>query len=260
MTQTMTQTILLQISFFVFGLAIGSFLNVVIFRFPALKSVITDHSRCPHCKKKIAAFDLIPVISYVVLLGRCRNCGKKISAQYPLVELATGLLFWLLFRHFGLSYILIPYLIIVGFSILVFVYDLKYLEIPEIFSWSLLIFAVIAALLSKDFTISNFLLGGLAGGGILGILVGISNERWMGSGDIKIGLAFGFLFGLYGALFFLFLAFIIGAIFGLILIGLKKKRSDSVIAFSPFLIISAIITIFFGQYLINLYLNLLGLV
>ena len=246
---------LVEISFFILGLAVGSFLNVVIFRFPEMKGILSGRSKCPRCKKPIAAYDLIPILSFLLLWGRCRNCRQKISWQYPTVELFTGVIFWFFLRNFGLSLELILYLLIGSLSILIFVYDLKYLQIPEVFAWLLLIFAILAALFAPGFSLSDFLLGGLIGGGILGILVGISNERWMGSGDIKIGLAFGFLFGWQKALFFLFSAFIIGAIIGVILILAKKKQAKSEIAFSPFLILAALIAILFGDYLLNIYLK-----
>jgi leader peptidase (prepilin peptidase)/N-methyltransferase len=139
--------------------------------------------------------------------------------------------------------------------VLIFVYDLKHLEIPEVFSWLFLALAILAGLLTNIYSIDSFLLGGLVGGGILGILVGISDERWMGSGDIKIGLGFGFLLGYPGALLFLFLSFIIGAVFGVVAILVKKGELKSQIPFAPFLIVSAIITLLFGQRLIDYYLN-----
>jgi leader peptidase (prepilin peptidase)/N-methyltransferase len=244
-----------QFVFLVLGLLVGSFLNVVIFRFPKLKGLIAGRSECLHCKKQIATYDLIPVLSYVFLLGRCRNCKKPISIQYPIVEASVGILFMAMYLKFGLTIELIPYLILVCLSVLIFVHDIKYLEIPEIFSWILVFFAVIAAFFVNDFSITNILLGGLVGGGVLGILVGISDEKWMGSGDIKIGLAFGFLLGLERSIIFLFLAFIIGAIIGTVLIIAKGKNGKSEIAFAPFLIIAALLSIFFGQTLVNFYLK-----
>lgn len=245
----------LEFIFLVVGLFVGSFLNVLVFRFPEMKGLVSGRSYCPKCKKTIAAYDLIPVLSYIILWGKCRNCQKKISLQYPLVEFATGVLFFLLAKTIGVNYHLIAYLLLTCASVLIFVYDAKYLEIPEVFSWLLLIFAVVAAVTAPGFSINNFLLGGLIGGGVLGIMVGISDEKMMGSGDIKIGLAFGFLLGAYKSVLFLFLSFVIGAIVGLILMALRNKKMKSEIAFAPFLIIAAMICIFWGDYLVNLYLK-----
>ncbi|MEI8060730.1 MAG: prepilin peptidase [Candidatus Berkelbacteria bacterium] len=238
--------------FLLVGLFVGSFLNVLIFRFPEMKGLVSGRSYCPHCKKTIAWFDLIPVASYIILWGKCRNCRKQISLQYPLVEISTGIVFFFLAKTIGVDYPLIGYLLIACVSMLIFVYDAKFLEIPEVFSWLLLISAIVLTVLSSSFSINDFLLGGLIGGGVLGIMVGISEERMMGSGDIKIGLAFGFLLGAHRSILFLFLSFIIGAIVGLILMMSSKKKVQSEIAFAPFLIIAALICIIWGNQLVNL--------
>lgn len=241
--------------FFVIGLFFGSFLNVVIYRFPEMKDIFLGHSYCPKCKKNIPFYDLVPLFSYLMLGGKCRFCRKPISIQYLIIEFATGFLFSLAYYILGFNLSLIFYLPIFMLLVLIFVYDLKYLEIPEIFSWLFLALAILAGLFANIYSIDRFLLGGLVGGGILGILVGISDERWMGSGDIKIGLGFGFLLGYPNALLFLFLSFIIGAVFGVLKILVKKGKLKSQIPFAPFLIVSAIITLLFGQRLIDYYLN-----
>lgn len=247
---------LFYIVFLLFGLAAGSFLNVLIIRLPQEESIL-GRSHCPKCKKQIAAVDLIPILSYIFLWGRCRNCHEPISFQYLLVELSTGLLFVLGYYLLGLNYLLIFYFIFLSALVAIFVYDLKYLEIPEAFSWLLLISAVFFSLLSSNFSLQGFLLGGLVGGGILGILVGISDEKMMGAGDIKIGLAFGFLLGYPKALLFLFLAFIIGAIIGALLILFGGKKLKSEVAFAPFLIIAGLITLIWGDAIIKSYLSLI---
>lgn len=246
---------MIVVLFGILGLFVGSFLNVLIFRFPEFKGILTGRSYCPHCKKTIEIYDLIPVLSYIILCGRCRNCHEKISPQYPLVEIVTGVLLFLLAKTIGINYQLAAYLLIACISMLIFVYDAKYLEIPETFSWMLLILAILASFISPHFSFQDFLLGGLIGGGVLGIMVGISDEKMMGSGDIKIGLAFGFLLGVYKSVLFLFLSFVIGAIAGLILMALRNKKMKSEIAFAPFLIIAAIICILWGDQIVNLYLK-----
>ena len=239
--------------FFIIGLFFGSFLNIVICRFPKMKGVLWGRSYCPKCKKIIPVYDLLPLVSYIILGGKCRFCKKTISVQYPLVELATGFLFVLACYIFGFDISLIFYLPIFMLLVLIFSFDLKYLEIPEVFSWLFLIFAIIIGFAANIYTLDNFLLGGLVGGGILGILVGISNEQWMGSGDIKIGLGFGFLLGFPRALLFVFLSFILGAIFGIIVLALKKGILKSQLPFAPFLIISALICLMFGEKIIEIY-------
>jgi len=241
--------------FFILGIFFGSFLNVIIYRFPKMKDIFLGRSYCPKCKKTIPFYDLVPLFSYLMLGGKCRFCSKPISIQYPIIELSTGFLFALAYYISGFSLSLLFYLPIFMLLVLIFIYDLRHLEIPEVFSWLFLALAILAGLLTNIYSIDSFLLGGLVGGGILGILVGISDERWMGSGDIKIGLGFGFLLGYPGALLFLFLSFIIGAVFGVVAILVKKGELKSQIPFAPFLIVSAIITLLFGQRLIDYYLN-----
>lgn len=243
--------------FFIVGLFFGSFLNVLICRFPEMKGFLTGRSHCPKCKKNIPIYDLVPVLSYIFLAGRCRSCGKSISWQYPLVEVTTGALFALSLYISGnsFSFFLLLYLAIFMLLVMIFVYDIKYLQIPEVFSWFFLALAVFTGFYANTTAVDSFLLGGLVGGGVLGILVGISDERWMGSGDIKIGLGFGFLLGYPNALLFLLLSFVIGAVFGVAMILLKRGKLKSQIPFAPFLIVSAIITLLFGQRLIDYYFN-----
>lgn len=244
------------IVFALFGLAVGSFLNVLLIRLPEEESIL-GRSHCPKCKKQIANFDLIPVLSYIFLWGRCRNCHQPISFQYPLVELFTALLFVLGYYLLGLNYQLIFYFIFSSALVAIFVYDLKYLEIPESLSWILLITAIFFSILTPHFSLQGFLLGGLIGGGVLGILVGISEEKLMGAGDIKIGLAFGFLLGYPKALLLLFLAFVIGAFVGALLILFDGKKLKSEVAFAPFLIIAGLIAFIWGETIIRNYLSLI---
>lgn len=247
----------LTVLFFVVGLLVGSFLNVIILRLPEGESPVLGRSKCPKCQKKIAFYDLIPLLSYVILQGKCRNCKAYVSLQYPIVEIISGISFVFLLNRSGFSYLLFLYLVAISALIIIFVYDLRYLEIPEIFAWLFLAVTIILGVTQSNFSLANFLLGGLVGGGILGILVGISDERLMGAGDIKIGLAFGFLFGYPQALLFLFLSFIVGAVIGLILIAIKGKKLKSEIAFAPFMIIAGIITFIWGGTIISSYLSLI---
>lgn len=246
---------MIAIIFFILGAVIGSFLNVLILRFPNFCSIATGRSHCPHCKKSLTFLELIPILSFIFLFGHCRNCKKPISWQYILVEVITGVLFVLFYLHFGLTILLFLYLILASLSVVLFVFDLKYLEVPEIFAWLLLVVSILITILSPNFNFSNLLYGGLIGGGIIAALVLFSKERLMGAGDIKIGLAFGLLFGTGKSLLFLFLSFVIGALVGVALIATQKKGLKSQIAFTPFLFISALITLLWGEKIINFYLN-----
>lgn len=241
------------ILFFIFGLVIGSFLNVIILRIDDLKSVISSRSHCPNCKKTLAWYDLIPLLSFIVLRGKCRSCGKAISLQYPLVEFFTGLLFVFLFLMFGLTLTAFFYLIIFSLLAVVFVYDLKFQMVPEIFVWIVVILSLLGGWYFGVFGFWNMLLGGLIGGGFLALLVLVSNEKWMGAGDIKIGLILGFLCGYPNVIFGIFSAFILGSIVGLFYIGMKKKTLKTALPFAPFLILATLIAVTYGRAVISWY-------
>lgn len=242
--------------FLILGLIVGSFLNVVIFRIDDLKSIINTRSHCQNCKKIIAWYDLIPFLSFFILRARCRNCGEKISVQYPLVEGFTGLLFAYLYLMFGLGWGLLFYLIVFSILLVIFVYDLKTQTVPEPFVWIALILSLLFGWYFGGFGIINMLLGGLVAGGFLYLLVYSSKEKWMGAGDVKIGLILGFLTGYPRAIFALFFAFIFGSVVGLMLIYFKGKNLKTAIAFAPFLIFSTLFSLTYGQVFINWYMNL----
>ena len=241
------------------GLAIGSFLNVVIFRIDDLRSILKTRSKCLHCQEEIKWYDLVPLISFVLLRGRCRNCGKEISWQYPLVELGVASLFLLFYFQYQLSWTLAYFCLVFAILTIIFVYDLKTQTIPDEFVWAVLLIIFAGAWYFTGSGVLNMLIGGLIGGGVITFLVLISKEKWMGAGDIKIGLALGALVGYPKALLMLFLAFILGSLFGLFLIALKKKGLKDTLPFAPFLISSALITLFFGDILIYWYLSKMGI-
>lgn len=242
-----------MILFFVIGLAIGSFLNVLIFRIDDLKSVIYTRSHCPSCKHVLAWYDLIPFLSFVLLRAKCRYCKTNISWQYPFVELGVGLLFLSLYLIFGLGFSLIFYLLIFSILTVIFVYDIRTQTVPEYFSWAALGLALLGGWYFGGYSLTSSLLGALIAGGFLGLLVLISREQWMGAGDIKIGITLGLLTGYPNALLGLFLAFIMGSVVGLLFILLTKKSLKSSLPFAPFLILSSMITLVFGRYIVDWY-------
>jgi len=248
---------------FIFGLAIGSFLNVVICRLKTNESILIGRSYCPKCGTILEWHDLIPLLSFLIQKGRCRYCGKKISWQYPMVEIATGLLFLLIFNfqfsifnEFSIFYFinLSYYLIIISFLIIIFVYDLKhYLILDKV------IFTALIITLFYQIFIGNFLnpsLSGLIAGGFFWSLVLVSNGKWMGLGDVKLALLMGLILGFPDIISALFLSFFIGAIIGIILILFGKKGIKSEIPFGPFLAGSTILIMLYGQYLNTWYYSL----
>ena len=242
------------IIFFISGLIIGSFLNVVIFRLNDLKSIINDRSRCRHCNLVIEWFDLIPVLSFILLRGRCRSCGNKISWQYPVIELSTAIVFASLYAVHGFSGATFYYLLVYIILIIVAGYDLLTQYVPEFFVWLALALSLLGWYFG-GFSITNALIGALIGGGVLAILVLASKEKWMGSGDIKIGLILGLLTGFPVAIFGLFASFILGSVVGLIYVFAAKKSLKSSLPFAPFLIMSSYIAIIYGKPIVDWYLG-----
>ena len=249
----------MTIIFFIFGLIIGSFLNAVVYRLNAVESLL-ERSHCPHCKKTVRWFDNIPLLSFILLSARCRDCGEKISWQYPIVELTTGIMFALLGTYFfnldiTASWLMTAYyLVVFSLLLIIFVYDLKYMEIPMLILW-IGVAVTIAYFVFADW--QNFslavhyidlqLVSGLIGGAVAFLfffaLSFYSKETWMGYGDAYLGLLIGLIVGWPGIIATLMVAFIIGAVISVALMGLSQKTLKSQVPFAPFLVSAAFIMI-----------------
>ena len=259
---------------FIFGLVIGSFLNCVIYRLALPNFSLKGRSYCPHCKHILYAQDLIPLLSFLILKGKCRYCQKKISLQYPLVEIATGLLFLLIFSFFD-SLLFVCFLFLVScFLIIIFVFDLKHYIIPDkiIFSaiFIVLLFRILELIQKQPygesltlfdpakFRIQNLnpAFAGLGAAAFFLFIFLFSRGRWMGFGDVKLAFLMGLFLGFPNILVALFFAFLIGAIIGIGLILAKRKTLKSEVPFGPFLVTSTFIALFWGEVIINWYSHL----
>jgi leader peptidase (prepilin peptidase)/N-methyltransferase len=260
--------------FFIFGLIMGSFLNVIVYRINIAENIL-GRSHCPTCKKTIRWYDNIPLLSFVLLRAKCRDCQESISWQYPLVEFFTGLLFMLAGWHYFVpsdssTWPMTAYFLgIISFLIVIFAYDYLFMEIPGLMLW-IGIFWTVAFNLYFDWINQGKLgdagmLGGFVYSGVLAgvgafifffLLVLVSREKWMGMGDAYLAIFLGLILGWPKILLALFLAFSIGAICGIILIALKKKELGSQVPFAPFLAFGTIITMFFYEPVISWYLKL----
>lgn len=271
---------------FIYGLIIGSFLNALIYRLKTKKSVWQGRSFCPNCKKQLQFWDLVPVFSFIFLRGRCRYCHKKISWQYPAVELVTGLIFVLIFYYqylipktYNLTTIisLIFYLFIASILIIVFVYDLKHYIIPDKIIWTGISINLIYWLVGVSFYFMGnqkvfyqlfpsayyltpnplyIILGALLSGGFFLILVLVSRGKWMGGGDVKLAFFMGLFLGFPQVLVALFIAFVVGSIVSIILVAWHKKTFKSQIPFGPFLVLGSFAALFWGVSIINWYYQL----
>ncbi|MBI2450407.1 MAG: prepilin peptidase [Candidatus Nealsonbacteria bacterium] len=248
---------------FIFGLIVGSFLNCVIYRLEQGSGFIKGRSFCPHCKHKLGFLDLIPVFSFIWLKGRCRYCKGKISIQYPLVEISTGLLFVLNFlrsdpaQTFAGSDLLISGFATIPFLVIIFVYDLKHYIIPDKMVYPAIGIALIYDFLRSDLPRRSDLFASAFGAAaFFTAIVLLSRGKWMGAGDIKLAFLMGLMLGYPNILVALFLAFFIGAIMGAGLIILGKKTMKSEVPFGPFLVLGTFIALFWGKIIINWYISL----
>lgn len=267
---------------FISGLMIGSFLNVLIYRLENKKrKTLKGRSFCPNCEEKITWHDNIPVISWLMLGGKCRSCKKSISIQYPLVELGAGLVFvvigWFsLFSGKGsldianAEFILsLPnglgmtggWLFFASCLIIIFVYDLKHQIIPDEIIYTLLVvgllFVGINSFIVMDYKyLIDHLASGLLAGGFFFFLAAVSKGKWMGGGDIKLAAFMGLVLGWQGVLVALYIAFILGAVFGCFALLTKEKKLSSKIPFGPFLVIGTMVSLVFSKQIISFYVKM----
>lgn len=273
---------------------IGSFLNVCICRLPENESVIKPRSRCPKCGNSIAWYDNIPVLSWLILSAKCRNCGEVISWQYPLVEALTGALFVCVYWRFGPALASPIYMLLVAGLVLVTFVDLSHWIIPNEVTFPGIFIGLACALVGMFYPQSGLLLdnaidaliGIVAGGGVLYLLDKIAllvfKKRGMGFGDVKLLAMFGAFFGWQGVIVILMGASLIGSVAGLLMILIQSRRTPAdeaedakapeptgdddeavpegnYLPFGPYLVLAGLIFLFFGERLIGMYLGLMTL-
>jgi len=252
-------TIIVLLFLFFLGLCIGSFLNVVIYRLPRKESIVYPGSHCPDCNHHIAFYDNIPLLSFIVLKGRCRYCKKRISFQYPLVELLSGIILPLSFFLFGFSLKFLVTIIFLYLLIPIFFIDLRHSVIPDKVTIPGIIIGFLFSFFITDIQWLNSLLGITIGGGMLLLiaLIGkwVFKKEAMGMGDVMVFMMVGAFLGWKGVILTLIIASFIGSIVGVIIIAQKKKK-DTVIPFGPFIAIATVIVYFSGNFLIGKYLSL----
>jgi leader peptidase (prepilin peptidase)/N-methyltransferase len=247
---------------FVFGTVVGSFLNVCIWRIPREESLLKPGSHCPKCNTPIAWYDNIPIVSYLVLRGRCRHCGERISIRYAVVEALTGALFVCLYLKFGLTIAFAVYCALVASFIAVTFIDIDHYIIPNRITFGGigvgLVLSFTAKYLPGDrFVVTNTvqaLLGGVVFAGILYVLDQVSKlifkKPGMGGGDVKLAAMIGLFVGLRLVLPVILVASVVGSVIGIgILIARRKEEPDPshYIPFGPYLVLGTIIVLFFGE-------------
>lgn len=239
---------------FIYGIVIGSFLNVCIYRIPKEESIAYPPSHCGNCNTRLRAKDLIPIISYILLGGKCRYCGQKVSIRYLLVELFTGILFLLLYFTYGLSFIFIKYCVASLIMIVIGLIDLDtmevYTNVTKVGVVSAICFLAIEVW-KYDGDLVSCIIGVLISAIIFFILV--YGAGGMGDGDIEIAVIGSLFLQWKLTVFMLLTSFIIGGIIGVVLLSTKKAKKEDMIPFGPCLSIAFFITTLIGNYVINWY-------
>lgn len=261
-------TIVIIVALFIIGAAVGSFTSVVIYRLHTKKrGILRGRSACPSCDKNLQPLDLVPVLSYLALRGKCRYCSKEISYMYPLLEIISGGLFACMFLKFpflnealqfsgtdlGMYLLYAFYTFVLIFT---FFYDLHYLKIAdEILLPAILIglIATIATPLTPHFV--DALIGAAAGAAFFGVQVLLSRGAWVGLGDLRLGAFMGVIFGWKLLIVSLVISYLLGSAVALVIVAKTKKLFGVRIPFGPLLVTGTFVTVFFGNDILNWYLK-----
>ena len=238
------------------GALLGSFFNVVGLRVPKKESIISPPSHCPNCKRTLRAIDLIPVVSYGLLRGKCRTCGVRISPIYMCIEAATALLFAYATWQIGLTWELFVALVFISLLMIITVSDIFYMLIPDKVLLFFLPLLVIGRMLSPLTPWWDSLLGAVVGFLVL-LFIAVLSKGGMGGGDIKLFFLIGLVLGTLHTLMTLFLAAVFGLVVGGALLLIRKQGRKTPIPFGPAIVAAALFVYFYGDQLIELYVGLL---
>lgn len=241
---------------FMFGASMGSFIAASVYRMENKKSILRGRSECEKCGQKLHVRDLVPVFSYLFLRGKCRKCAKPISIELFLTEIICGALFLAAyFYHSSSILLLLRDWVFLGALAFLFLYDKKYQILPDAVSIPsiIIVFGLNAA---AGYDVWNMSLAMLAGGGFFAAQYLISRGKWVGDGDIRMGALLGAGLGWPGVVAAIFIAYILGAVYSIFLLLAKKKKMQSRIAFGTFLAVGGVITLFWGEKIINWYLGI----
>ena len=246
---------------FIFGAIIGSFLNVCIYRIPAGTSIVHPPSACPQCGQPIRWYQNIPLLSYLLLGGRCASCGVGISLRYPAIEALTGVLFALVLYYFGFSLATLVYWLLSAALVVITFIDLDHQIIPDVISLPGIVIGFACSFLIPWLSWLDSLYGILLGGGLLlsiaWLYEKLARREGMGGGDIKLLGMLGAFLGWKAIFPVVFLASLVGTLIGVPLMLIKKGDSRLAIPFGPFLAFGALVYLFWGQDLVVWYLTLL---
>ena len=240
----------------IFGITIGSFLNVCIYRIPLGESIVTAPSHCMTCGRKLKWYDMVPVFSWLVLGGKCRNCKSKISVQYPIIEGVNGILYVVICAVNGLEWSSMIYCFMASALLVLSIIDWRTYEIPFGINVFLFVLGIAMTILDRENLVEH-LIGMICVSGLLGILYLLTGGRAIGGGDIKLMFACGLILGWKLILLAFFLGCIIGSVVHIIRMSVKK--AGRMLAMGPYLSAGILLAALWGNAWINWYLSLLGL-
>ena len=247
---------------FLIGLSLGSFLNSWVWRAHENIRISRGRSICPSCRRRLTWYENIPILSYVFLKGECRTCKHLIPKHFIFVELITALIFLFVtwyevnFAAFD-YYVYLRNIMFVGILVVIFIYDYLYKEIIPGIVWFGVAVAVFFHFFTNHASVGSMFFGALIGGGFFLIQYLFSKGRWIGGGDVRMGIMIGVWLGWQATILALIMAYVIGALFSVVLIIVKKKSMKSEIPFGTFLAVSTFLALYHGQAIIQWYLNLL---
>lgn len=249
---TLWNTLLCAVS----GLLVGSFLSMLMPRLHfGEKGIFTGRSHCAHCKTVLRARDLIPLISYLSLRGKCHACKKRISFWYPVTELVSALSFAALYfqvQNWELFFFLAPIFFVLLF---IFFYDLRFQEIHDGIMLPAIVYAFFMNIWIGD--VQSALVGGAVGFSFFGLQYLLSRGKWIGSGDLRIGVFMGFFLGWPMTLLAILVSYIVGSVVSIYLLATKAATGKTAIPLGPFLVVGTVLAFFFGDKLLELYLSIL---
>ena len=257
-------SILIAVTIFLAGLIFGSFFNVCIYRLPRKKSIIWPGSQCSQCKSAIKPWDNIPLLSFLILHGKCRICGYKISWRYPLVEALTGFLFVSVYLKFGFTIESIPWFVLAALLVIITFIDIEFQLILNKITLPGVIVGIILSWQLIHIDIVDIGLGLLVGGGLLVVIAYLGKmffgKESMGMGDVKMAAMIGVFIGAKGIALALFFGFFIAGIFSVTGMALKKLERTSYLPFGPFIAAGTLLYIFLGEQIVLWYFRTMGII
>ncbi|MBQ0043142.1 MAG: prepilin peptidase [Lachnospiraceae bacterium] len=248
--------VLLYVMYFLYGIVIGSFLNVCIYRIPKKEGIVKIRSHCMKCSYQLKWYDLVPLFSWVFLRGKCRKCKEKISVQYPLIEGLNGILYVISFIKFGLSIESLLYCLLFSALLALSIIDFRTYEIPVGFNIFILVLGMIHVAVDYNNWL-DYVIGFVSVSGFLFLIYLISRGRGIGGGDVKLMAVCGLLIGWK----LIILSFMLGCVLGAVIhvIRMKVSGEGRVLALGPYLSLGVFISVLFGMNILTWYFGLLGI-